>query len=384
MFGRPIHLFKVFGISVRIDPSWFIIAILVTWSFATSVFPSQLSGRSPATYWLMGIGGAFGYFLSVVLHELSHSLVARTYGVEMRGITLFIFGGIAEMPGEVPTPKSELVIAAAGPAASFGIALAAGGLGSLGGRAGWPEPSTKVLLYLAFLNGALAVFNLMPAFPLDGGRILRSLLWGWKGSLRWATRISASIGGGFGLLLIALGVLAVAFLPGGFVTGLWLFLLGLFVRNAAAASYQQLLLRRALEGEPVSRFMQANPVTVPRGVSVLELVQDYIYKHHFKMFPVVDDAGRLFGCVTTRQVRELPREEWDRQTVGALATRCTAENTVTADTDALEALSRMSRTGASRLMVVDGDRLLGILSLKDLLRFLSLKMELEEAGAAPR
>src|SRR6185503_17318739 len=150
LFGRPIHLFKIFGFSVRIDPSWFIVAVLVTWSFATSVFPSQISGRSPATYWLMGIGGAFGYFLSVVLHELSHSLVARTYGVEMRGITLFIFGGIAEMPGEVPTPRSEFVIAAAGPAASFGIALAAGGLGSLGGSAGWPEPLTKVLLYLGF------------------------------------------------------------------------------------------------------------------------------------------------------------------------------------------------------------------------------------------
>jgi Zn-dependent protease/CBS domain-containing protein len=380
LFGRPIHLFKVFGFSVRIDPSWFIVAVLVTWSFATAVFPGQVPGRSPITYWLMGIGGALGYFLSVVLHELSHSLVARTYGVEMRGITLFIFGGVAEMAGEVPTPQSELVIAAAGPAASFGIALAAGGLGLVGRIAGWPEPVTAVLFYLAFLNGALALFNLVPAFPLDGGRILRSILWGWKGSLRWATRVSASIGSGFGLLLIALGVLTVAFLPGGFVSGLWLFLLGIFVRNAAAASYQQLLLRRALEGEPVSRFMQPNPVTVPRGISVEELVQGYIYRHHFKMFPVVDDAGRLFGCVTTRQVRELPREEWDRQTVGSLALRCAPENTVAADTDALEALSRMSRTGASRLMVVDGDRLLGILSLKDLLRFFSLKVELEEAG----
>lgn len=380
MFGRPIHLFKVFGFSIRIDPSWFIVAVLVTWSFATAVFPSRLPGHSPATYWLMGIGGALGYFLSVVLHELSHSLVARTNGVEMRGITLFIFGGVAEMPGEVPTPRSEFVIAAAGPAASFAIALALGGLGFLGAGAGGPGPVAAVLTYLAWLNGWLALFNLVPAFPLDGGRILRSILWGWKGSLRWATRISASIGGGFGLLLIALGVLTVVFLPAGFVSGLWLFLLGLFVRNAAAASYQQLLLRRALQGEPVSRFMQPDPVTVPRGISVEELVQDYIYRYHFKMFPVVDDAGRLLGCVTTRQVRELPREEWDRQTVGSLAPRCTPENTVAADTDALEALSRMSRTGASRLMVVDGDRLLGILSLKDLLRFFSLKMELEEAG----
>ena len=379
MFGRAIELFKVFGFTIRIDPSWFIVAVLVTWSFATAVFPRQLPGHTPTTYWLMGVGGAIGYFLSVVLHELSHSLVARTYGVEMRGITLFIFGGVAEMPGEVPTPQAELVIAAAGPAASFAIALASGGAGLAGGIAGWPAPVTAVLFYLAFLNAALAVFNLVPAFPLDGGRMLRSILWSWKKSLRWATRVSAAIGGGFGLLLIALGVLTVVFVPQGFTSGLWLFLLGLFIRNAAAMSYQQLLLRRALAGEPVSRFMHADPVTVPRAASVHDLVQDYILRHHFKMFPVVDDSGRLLGCVTTRQVRELPREEWDRQTVGAVAERCGPENTVQADTDAMEALSRMSRSGASRLMVVDGDRLLGILSLKDLLRFFSLKMELEEA-----
>jgi len=378
VFGRAIKLFQIFGFTVRIDPSWFIVAVLVTWSFATVAFPTQLPGHPPATYWLMGTAGALLYFLSVVLHELSHSLVARTYGVEMRGITLFIFGGVAEMPGEIPTPQSEFVIAAAGPAASFVIALVSGGVGFIGRLNGWPAPVVTVFLYLAFLNAALAVFNLIPAFPLDGGRILRSILWGWKKNLRWATRISAGIGGGFGLLLVALGVLTVAFVPGGFTSGLWMFLLGLFVRNAAAMSYQQLLLRRALAGEPVSRFMHADPVTVPRAISVLDLVQDYIYRHHFKMFPVVDDSGRLLGCVTTRQVRQLPREEWDRQTVGALAERCGPENTVRADTDAMEALSRMSRSGASRLMVVEGDHLLGILSLKDLLRFFSLKMELEE------
>jgi hypothetical protein len=298
--------------------------------------------------------------------------------MEMRGITLFIFGGIAEMPEEPPSPQAELVIAAAGPAASFGIALACGGLVLVGGIDGWPGTAMTVLGYLGYINFALALFNLVPAFPLDGGRILRSVLWGWRKNLRWATRVASGVGSGFGLLLIALGVVAVV--SGNFATGLWTFLIGLFVRNAATGSYQQLLLRRALEGEPVSRFMHADPVTVPRAISVLELVQSYIYRYHYKMFPVVDDSGRLLGCVTARQVRDLPRDEWDRQTVGALAERCTPENTVRADTDAMEALSRMSRSGASRLMVVEGDRLLGILSLKDLLRFFSLKMELEEAG----
>ncbi len=378
MFGRPIELLQIFGIKIRIDPSWFIIAVLVTWDFATLVFPGQLPGSSPAVYWSMGVAGALAFFLSVLLHELSHAVVARTYGVEVRAITLFIFGGLAEMPVEPPTPQAELVIAAAGPAASFGLALGCGALVLVGGLADWPRPAVSVLGYLGVLNGTLALFNLVPALPLDGGRILRAVLWGWRKNLRWATRIASATGSAFGLLLIGLGV--VSLVSGSFASGLWLFLIGLFLRNAATASYQQLLLRRALEGEPVSRFMHADPVTVPRAISVLELVQSYIYRYHFKMFPVVDDSGRLLGCVTARRVRELPRDEWDRQTVGSLAERCTPENTVRADTDALEALSRMSRTGASRLMVVDEDRLLGILSLKDLLRFFSLKMELEEAG----
>ncbi|MEA2604481.1 MAG: hypothetical protein QOF89_5473 [Acidobacteriota bacterium] len=374
VFGKPIELFRIFGFAIRIDPSWLIVAILVTWTF-TRTFPAWAPGLASSTYLVMGVAAAIGYFVSVVLHELSHALVARTYGMEMRGITLFIFGGVAEMPGEPTTAQAEFVVAAAGPAASFALALAFGAGYLVATVAGLPAPVAAICGLLGVLNATLALFNLAPAFPLDGGRMLRAVLWGWSGNLRRATRIASGIGSGFGLLLVGLGVLSTV--RGNLVSGLWFFLLGLFVRNAAQASYQQLLLRRALEGEPVSRFMQTDPVTVPRAISVLDLVQGYVYKHHFKMFPVVD-GGRLLGCVTTRQVRELPRDEWDRQTVGSLAERCTPENTVGADTDAMQALAMMSRTGASRLMVVEGDRLLGILSLKDLLRFFSLKMELEE------
>lgn len=378
-FGRSIELFKVFGFSIRLDPSWFIVAVLLTWTFATSAFPAQVPGLSPPVYWGMGVAAALGLFASVILHELSHSVVARRFGLTIRGITLFIFGGVAEMTSEPPSPKAEFWIAIAGPVASLAIAIAVFGSTLLGGTFAWPAAVTGVLGYLAYANGMLALFNLVPAFPLDGGRILRSILWWWKGSLRFATRITSRIGGWFGLGLIGAGVLVTVFVPGGFISGFWLFLIGLFVRNAAQMAYQQLLLRRAFEGEPVSRFMQADPVTVPRQISVAELVQGYVYRYHYKMFPVVDDAGRLVGCITTRQVKELPHEEWDRQTVGALALRCGPENTVRADMDAMQALSAMNRTGTSRLMVVDGDRLLGILALKDLLRFFSLKMELEEA-----
>lgn len=375
MFGRGIHIFTVFGFAVRLDPSWFIVAVLATSNLATQAFPTQNPGLTRSTYWWMGVAGALLLFASVVVHELAHSLVARRYGVPMRGITLFLFGGVAEMSAEVPHPKAEFWIAIAGPAMSLAIALAGFGVSLAGQGLGLPEPVLGVVTYLAMINAMLVAFNMVPAFPLDGGRVLRAILWHFKGSLRRATRISSQIGSGFGFLLIALGVW---FVVQGNWSGIWFFLLGLFLRNAAQMSYQQLLLRRAFEGEPVARFMQTNPVTVPRQASVDELVQEYIYRHHYKMYPVLDDSGRLLGCVTARQVKELPRDEWENTTVGALAKNCSPESVVRPDTDAMQALSTMSRTGVSRLIVAEGNQLLGILTLKDLLRFFSLKMELEQ------
>jgi Zn-dependent protease len=380
MFGRSFDLFSIFGFKIRLDLSWFVVAVLVTWSLASGYFPSAEPDLSRATYWAMGAAGALLLFASVVVHELSHALTARRFGLEMRGITLFIFGGVAEMNDEPPSAKAEFWVAIAGPVASVLIAAALFGVQAV---AGLPAAVGVVIGYLATINVVLAVFNMVPAFPLDGGRILRSALWQWRGDLRWATRVTSTIGSVFGTLLIVLGVLLLV--TGGseaFVSAMWMALIGLFLRSAAQRSYQQLLLRRTLEGEPVSRFMQTAPVTVPRHVSVEELVREYVYRYHFKLFPVVD-GDRLVGCVTTRQVKELPREEWGRTSVGALAAECTGENSIRPDADAMQALSRMSGGRVSRLMVVDDTgRLVGILALKDLLAFLSLKIELEGASAS--
>jgi CBS domain-containing protein len=231
-----------------------------------------------------------------------------------------------------------------------------------------------VLGYLAFINGLLAVFNLIPAFPLDGGRILRSILWKVKGNLKWATRISSQIGGGFGIFLIILGVMR--FLAGNFIGGMWFFLIGLFIQNAAKMSYQQLVVRKALEGENLRRFMNAEPVTVSPDMSLQELVDDYILRHHYKMLPVVN-SHQLLGCVTLKQVKQIPREEWPSTTVRDLAEHCSPENTIGPDVDAVQALAQMRRNNSSRAMVVENDRLVGVVSLKDLLEFLSLKVELE-------
>jgi Zn-dependent protease/CBS domain-containing protein len=375
MFGKRVKLFKLLGFEVRIDASWIVIAVLIAWSLSTGLFPFHYKNLSIQTYWLMGIVGAVGLFLSIIVHEFCHSLVARKYGIPMKGITLFIFGGVAEMGDEPSSAKAEFMMAAAGPLSSILIALVFYGMYTTS-RGTLPESISGVIEYLAYINGILAAFNLVPAFPLDGGRILRSILWGLKKNLSWATRISASIGSAFGILLIILGVYHV--LSGDFIGGMWWFLIGMFLQGAAKASYQQLVTRKALEGEPVRRFMQKNPVTVAPSLSLEHLVEDYIYQYHFKMFPVTEDTDKLIGCITTRQLKETPREEWPKKTVGEIATPCSAENTIGPEADAIRALSIMKQTGKSRLMVAEGGRLVGIVALKDLLEFLSLKIELDE------
>jgi Zn-dependent protease/CBS domain-containing protein len=375
MFGRRITLFSLFGFEVRIDISWFILAVLVTWSLAVGLFPFYFEGLTTEQYWLMGIAGAVGLFLSIVFHEMSHSLVARRYGIHMKGITLFIFGGVAEMDEEPPSARAEFSMAVAGPISSVVIAGIFYGFHLLGRRAGWPVPVTGVLSYLAFINLILAVFNMLPAFPLDGGRILRSALWGWKGDLRWATRIGSQLGSGFGWGLIFLGAWSV--LIGNFIAGVWWFLIGMFLKNAAAMSYRQLIMREMLGGEKVSRFMSRSPVTVPPSVTLRGFVEDYVYRHHHKMFPVVEDS-RIHGCAGVREIKEIPQGEWEQRTVGDIARPCSGENTIDPDDDALKALSVMNRTGNSRLMVVDDGKLVGIIAIKDMMRFFSLKMDLEE------
>lgn len=379
MFGRTFKLFTVWGFTVGIDASWFIIAILVAWSLASGLFPFQFPGLATETYWAMGIIGAVTLFACIVAHELAHAKAAQRFGLSIRGITLFIFGGVAEMTEEPPTARSEFVVAIAGPLASIALGLVFAGFTVLGNQLVWPTSVVGVLQYLAFINFIVVLFNMVPAFPLDGGRVLRSALWKWKNNLRWATRVTSAIGSGFGFLLIALGVLS--FLGGNFIGGMWWFLIGMFLRNAASMSYRQLLVRQVLEGEPVMRFMHAEPDTVDRNTSISELVEDHIYRQHHKMYPVVEN-GYVVGCVSTRQVREVPREEWSTRTVGEVMEQCSSENTVVPKADAMRTLSRMNQTGRSRLLVVENNELRGVITLKDLTRFIALKLDMEEQEAA--
>ncbi|HUF30873.1 MAG TPA: site-2 protease family protein [Gemmatimonadaceae bacterium] len=377
MFGKRIHLFTIYGFKIRLDASWFILAVLVTWSLATSFFPVMLPGYAALTYWLLGAGGAVGLFVSIVAHEISHAIVARRNAIAMRGITLFIFGGVAEMDSEPPSAKAEFLMAGAGPVASFALGAL---LFVIGFLLPLPAPLGALLAYLASINIVLGIFNLVPAFPLDGGRILRAALWHkWK-NLRRATRTASSVGNAFGLLLIVAGVYMVV-AKGEFIGGMWLALIGMFVRNAATASYQQVLLRRALEGEPVRAFIRSEPVSVPGWLSVQSLVDDVVARHQHKLYPVVDD-GVLTGCVSTDDLKTLPREDWRHRTVADIARSCSVENTIHPDADALDALHAMRRGGRSRLIVAENGALIGVLSLKDLLEFFALQSELEGRSSA--
>jgi Zn-dependent protease len=377
MFTKRFKIFSLLGFPVYLDLSWFVILFVLVWSLSVGYFPVVYQDLTGASYWMMGIGGALALFASVVLHELGHAVVARRYGIEMKGITLFVFGGVAEMAGEPPSAKAEFMVAVAGPIVSIALA----GLFFLVSQPALPVQVHGVTAYLAFINFMLVIFNMVPAFPLDGGRVLRSILWHARDNLTWATKITSQIGAGFGVALIALGIFML--FGGNFIAAVWFFLLGMFLRGAAQMSYQQLLLRTALQGEPVYRFMQPNPITVPTTVPLDSFVRDYVYRHHHKLFPVVDN-GHLLGCMTTEKLKTLPPDQWPSRTVGDAMQPCSPDNVIEDTAEVTQALNRMSEQALPRMIVVHHGELVGILALKDLMEYLTLKSELELHHGAPR
>ena len=336
IFLHRARLFSLFGFEVSVDASWLLLGVLIAWTLAGSVFPDVIPGLTPTHYWVMAAFATAGLLMSIVFHETEHSLVARHYGLPIRGITLFIFGGVAEMTAEPTCPRDELLMAAAGPAAS--LLLAAVCYALLVGVGAWDAPAevAGVLWYLALINLILALFNLVPAFPLDGGRIFRAALWSWRGDLVWATRIAAGAGNLFGTLLIVLGLLGV--LQGDFVGGIWRFLIGMFLRGAASTSYGETLVRKLLTDIPVARFMNSDPITVTRDITVQAFIDDYVYRYHHRWFPVVDD-GTAVGSMTMQQAASMDRALWPTVPIGQVMRRLSAGDAVGPETDGYTALA---------------------------------------------
>jgi len=375
LFGKSFRLGRVIGIPININFSWFIVFILVTWTLSVGYFPHYYPEIAGYQYWIMGIIAATLLFLSVLIHELMHAQIARMSGMKIRSITLFIFGGVAQISEEPPTPKVEFKMAIAGPLGSILIAIIFGSLAYLINGIDILLPVYAVARYISVINLILAAFNLIPGFPLDGGRVLRSFIWHKTGNLKRATRISSNIGKGFAMILVFLGFTDMI-ISGLFVRGLWFMFIGFFLYRAAESSYEQVTMRKALSGVKVYDVMKSDVVSVNESLSIKDLVEDYFFKYRYTSFPVVQ-ADRLIGLVSFEKVKGLDKNRWEDARVTDIMDRDIENFSVTPFHDAGYVLERFARGGIERLAVVtEGDKLTGIVTQNDILRLLHMKADL--------
>lgn len=374
MFGKRIDILTLAGIKIGIDISWVFIAILLSWTLAAGYFPFRYPHLSNAMYWLMGVMGMLGLFFCILLHELGHALVAKHFKLPISNITLFLFGGVAEIKKEPTRPKVEFLIAIAGPIVSFVLVIILYALSLLSEHQGWPILITGVTRYLAFINLAIVIFNLIPAFPLDGGRIFRSILWWWKKDFKWATKISTHCGSAFGFILIFLGVFSL--IMGNLLAGIWFAILGWFLNRAAASSRNQMVVGKALRSEKVSAFMTQHPITVTPDITIQDFIEDYVYTSHHHLYPVTEKE-KLLGYISLQEVKSLPKEKWKTTYVKAIMVPRETFQTISPNSSAIEALNLMQTTDAATLLVVQEHRLVGILTAQSLFKVISLKLELE-------
>lgn len=371
---RGLNLFRIFGIQIRLDYSWFFIFFLLLWSFSAGYLPSLHPGESTGYYWITGLGAVLLFFASLLLHELAHSFVAKAYGMDVPAITLFLFGGVSELRQDPDKPAREFQVAIVGPLMSFALAGIFWGI-----HAAMPEGAAPLALtavaYLAWINLALGVFNLLPGYPLDGGRVLRSILWWRTGSLARATRVAADVGKALAVGIMILG--GIEIFMGTLIGGLWLVFIGMFLRSGAEASYQNLIVRRVLDGCTVQQVMNRDPVTVSPDTSLRELVEDYILARGYRGFPVVE-GDRVRGLITLTQIKDVPREKRDEITVGDHTLPLDASIVVSKDVSLSEALQKLSQNPARRLLVMDGDRLEGMISKESLVRLVEVRRVLDD------
>jgi len=366
--GNAFNLGKLFGIQLKLHYSWFIIFIFLTVFLVSPHWSSFL-------WWLIGIITSLLFFASILAHELAHSLVGRANNIPIKSITLFIFGGVAQMTREARSAGAELKMATAGPACSLAIGTLFGLLWFF--NRGLSEPIATMLLWLAYINGALAVFNLIPGFPLDGGRVFRSLLWHFTGNYKRSTRIATRVGQGVGYLFILGGIMIVFLQPFGlgWFNGLWLAFIGWFLGNAASSSYRQVRWRGLLQGFTASQVMTSDCPVVPLSITVSQLVQGYIFTSGRGCFLVADEDG-VRGILTLPDIKSVPQPNWGVTQVREIMTPVDRLKTAYSDQDALSILEQMDESSINQMAVVNQGRIIGLITRDNLARLLRTRSEL--------
>jgi Zn-dependent protease/CBS domain-containing protein len=360
----------ILGIPIGLDPSWFLMFALVTWTLAASYFPSEFNNWPTVQYWIVGAGTAILFFTSVVLHELGHSILALRYKIPVTSITLFIFGGIARIASEPPSAVAEFFIAIAGPLTSFALAVI---FSLLEGISRGVAPIFAMAKYLAYINGALALFNLIPGFPLDGGRVFRAIVWGITHNLRRATEIAAAIGRVVAFLFILYGVWQI--LQGNWASGLWIAFIGWFLENAAIGQVQQLRLHDLLAGHTVAQAMSSSFPTAPADLTLQELVDHHILGegHRFLLLTRGEDIA---GLLTLHHIREVQRDRWGTVTAGEVMVPVSKMKRIKPDVGLAEAFEEMGMDGVNQLPVMIDSQVVGMLTREDVIHFLRTQVEL--------
>lgn len=366
-------LIRVLGIPIYINYTWFIVFSLVVWTLAIGYFPQMEPRYKPLTQWIMAFVTAFILFASILLHELAHSYVAQRQGIKIKSITLFVFGGIAHMVGESRTPRGEMKIAAAGPALSFTLSGVFWIITYFIRKEMVTSPVLPVSHFLASTNMILAIFNLIPGFPLDGGRILRAIIWEKTGNLNRATLVTSRIGKGFAIFLIIVGLWDM--LHGAFISGLWLIFIGIFLQQAAEEGYRQTLLHRTLSSVRVRDVMTSPVITVEDHMVLDRAVNDFFFRYRFNSFPVISN-NTLRGIISIHDVKDIEKEKWPYTSVRDIMYTNLPEFTISPESGAVEALDRMIETQRGRLVVTDAGKVVGIISQRDIMQMLKLKADL--------
>ena len=372
MFRSSIKLFKIFGIEVRLDYSWFIIFALFAYYFGFYYFPSYLPGLNKALLALITIVTVILFFLSVLIHEMSHSIVARRKGTPVERITLFLFGGMAQIEKEPETPYSEFIMAIAGPAASFVLAVT---FGIIWFFTRGIDPIAVPVRYLALINMVLGIFNMLPGYPLDGGRVLRSIIWRVTGSLKRATFIASTAGRILGFIIIAAGIYFI--FTGNFLNGIWLAFIGWFLQSSAQMGYRQLIFETSIKGIKVGNVMNEDIVYVSKDITIQDLVDVYFMIYRFGRFPVMEDekTQKLIGIISLHDVKGVPKEEWPEVKVGDIVKRVSDSEKVDLTTEISDAIRKMGKNNLSHLVVISGNKLRGIITKSDVMRFIKIRSE---------